>query len=234
MTVLSACTEAAVELNQSELTALFTSTDAFPRELRTLANRHAVAVAQAYDWQKLLVLSTLAGDGTTTIFDMPADYDRMPKKAKLHSSTWQTATFRKADDLDQWLYLNDTAISGTPGNWIIIGGQMNIFPAMAVGETARFYYISNKVVADAAPAVTTKPAFTADTDTFRLPERLLTLGLIWRWQAQKGKDYGEDLKNYEIALSEEIGKDRGSNIITVGRQRWPGNVNLAYPGVLGP
>ena len=66
-----------------------------------------------------------------------------------------------------------------------------------------------------------------------LPERLLTLGLIWRWRAQKRQEYAEDLRNYEIALSEEIGRDKGSQIIAVGAARWPGRVGTSYPGPLG-
>lgn len=234
MTVLTACAEAAVELKQPVPTSLFTSSGTFEAELRLQANRTAVAIAQMYDWQRLLTLATLSGDGTAETFTVPVDYDRMPKKGKLHSSSWQTATFRKATDLDEWLYLKDTDFSATPGNWIIIGNDFNIFPVMAVGETARFYYISNKIVSDAQATPAYKTTFTADTDTFVLSERLLALGIVWRWKAQNSKDYAEAMANFNIALQEEIGKDRGSNIITVGRQRWPGSVRVAYPGVLGP
>lgn len=227
MTVLSACAEAAIELNRSEPLSLFSTTDQFSKELRVQANKAAVAIAQAYDWQRLLKLATMTGDGSATAFTLPDDYDRMPKKAALHSSAWQTATFRKADDLDQWLFLNDTDLSGVPGNWIIIGGEMNIFPAMSASETARFYYLTNQIVSGS------KTAFTADADTFLLPERLLTLSVIWRWRAQKRMEYAEDMSNFEIALAEEIGKDRGSNIITVGQIRLPKGAGVAYPRALG-
>jgi len=227
MTVLTACAEAAVELNQPEPTSLFTSPDTFGKELRLQANKAAVAIAQAYDWQRLLTLGTLTGDASATAFALPSDYDRMPKKGQLHSQSFQASTFRKATDLDEWIYLTDTDLSASPGNWIIIGGQMNISPAMAVGETARFYYITNQIVAGA------KTAFTADADTFLLPERLLVLGIVWRWKSSKGREYSEAMANYETALSEEIGKDRGSNILTVGRQRSSVNASFAYPRALG-
>ena len=35
---------------------------------------------------------------------MPADYDRMPKVAELHSLTWKTAKFRAAKDSIYALY----------------------------------------------------------------------------------------------------------------------------------
>jgi hypothetical protein len=227
MTVLSACAEAAVELNQTEPTSLFSAPSQFTKELRLQAGKAAVAIAQEYDWQGLLKLGTLTGDASATAFDLPSDYDRMPKKGLVHSASFQASDFRKARDLDEWLYLQDTDFSATPGSWIIIAGQMNIFPAMPVGETARFYYITNQIVSG------NQTAFTADADTFLLPERLLNLGVVWRWRAAKRMDYAEELANFNIAMSEEIGKDRGSNILTVGRQRVPFDVSLAYPRALG-
>jgi hypothetical protein len=228
MTVLSACQEAAIELNQGDISSVFSSTDTFPKELRLQANRTAVAIMKYYDWRRLTVLGTLTGDGVTTQFDLPSDYDRMPKKQNVHSKSWQTASFRSAPDLDRWLYYKDTGISGTPGNWTILGGKFQIFPAMSAAETARFYYISKNVVSG------NKSAFTADTDTFLLSERLLALGIVWRWRSMKRQEYAEDLQNFEIALSEEIGADKGARALTVGRQRIGADVDFAYPGVIVP
>ncbi len=66
-----------------------------------------------------------------------------------------------------------------------------------------------------------------------LPERLLTLCLIWTWKAQKGIDYQEDMANYQIALAQEIGKARGPSTIAVGKPSWPKGVAVAYPYALG-
>ena len=230
MTVLTACQEAAVKLNQSRPSSIFSTSDPFAAELALAANETAEAILSAYDWQKLTTLGTITGDGSATAFDLPSDYDRMVKKASVHSATWQNSSFGPAVDLDGWLYSTDVGFSGTPGDWIIFGGQFQVTPAMPVGETARFYYISNLIVG-ATPA--NKTSFTADSDTFRLSEKLLRLGVVWRWRSNKRMEYAEDLSNFEIAISEEIGKDRGSKILTVGQRRSPWNVTNAYPRALG-
>src|SRR5260370_2314678 len=111
---------------------------------------------------------------------------------------------------------------------------MEISRALPVGDPARFYYTSTQPVAAGAGLAGSKAAFTADADVLVLPERLLTLGLIWRWRSQKRMEYSEDMTNFEIAKSEEITKDKGRRIISVGRQRAPGGVSIAYPGRLGP
>jgi hypothetical protein len=226
MTVLSAAQAAALRLLGRKPPSIFSSSNTFEMELADLATEAAIAIAKEHEWQKLKKLATLTGDGSTTVFDLPTDYDRMVKDGNVHSSLYQTAYFSRVDSLDDWILIGDTLAEPSPGGWIIIGGQMNIKPAMASGETARFYYISKYIASG-------KAAFSADADEFLLPERLLTLGLIWRWRAQKRMEYAEDLQNYEIALSQEIARDRGARIINVGSQRYSGNVSLPYPGQLG-
>ncbi len=227
MTVLSAARSAAIRLSQVQPDSLFSSTQPFDVEMADLATETAISIAKEHDWQALTKLATLTGDGVDTSFMLPTDYDRMPQKANVHSISFSTASFRRALDLDEWLNLNDFQSNGSPGNWIILAGEMQIFPAMPVGETARFYYISKNIVAN-------QTAFLADDNEFVLPERLLTLGLIWRWRAMKRTEYAEDLRNYEIALSQEIKNDKGAQMITVGRQRMPAGISVAYPGIITP
>lgn len=232
MTVLTACQQAAVKLNQTQPTSVFSTTDAFAAELALAANETAEAVLKGYEWQALKTLATFTGDGVTLAFDMPSDYGRMLKKGKVHSLAWQNAAFVHAVDEDDWLYTKDIGIVGTPGKWIILGGQFQVFPAMPVGETARFYYVSKLVCGPVGTR--TKAAFTDDTDTLFVDERLLRLGIIWRWRSNKRMEYSEDMSNFEIAMAEEYGPDKGSKILTVGRQRIPGGHDIAYPGTIAP
>lgn len=227
MTVLSACQKAATKLNQARPSTVFGSTDTFALELADLANETAETVMKAHDWRKLTTLSTITGDGTDTSFALPTDYDRMPLKSNVYGSLARLP-FLQARDLDQWLEFDITPVVGAPGYWVILGGEMQIKPAMATTQTAKFYYISNIIVSGS------KTAFTADADTFLLPERLITLGIVWRWKAQKGLEYAEHLKNFEIALGEEAGRDKGSRILHMGAARLPDDTSIAYPGYITP
>lgn len=231
MTILSVCREAAVKLNQSQPSSVFSTPDALATELAFAATEAAEAILNAHDWQKLKTLATLVGDATKLAFNLPTDYDRMLKKADVHSASWQNARFSPAKDEDDWIYINDIGINATPGVWIILGGQFRVFPAMPVGETARFYYVSNLIVAPNSGA--NKAAFTLDSDTFRLSEKLLRLGVVWRWRSHKRMEYAEDMANFETALAEEIGKDKGSRILTVGTRRGR-DAEMAYPGTITP
>lgn len=227
MTILSALQSAAVKLNQPRPATVFGSTDTFPVELADLANETATAIAKAHEWQVLTKLATLTGDGATTSYSLPSDYDRLPLKANLLTSQF-SSPLTMARDLDEWLDFQIRPFIGAPGYWIVLGGDVQVVPAIETGVTAKFYYISNQFVSGA------KSAFTLDADTFLLPERLITLGVVWRWKAQKGLEYAEHLRNYEIAFSEETGRDRGQRITPMGRRRIPYGAELAYPGNITP
>lgn len=226
MSVLSAVQSAAIRLSQGKPNSLFSTTVTFNLEMADLANETAVAIAKEHDWQALTKLCTLTGDGSKIAFDLPSDYDRMPIKQAVHSATWEQWRYERARDLDEWQDLQTFIGAGVPGWWIILSDQMNIYPAVATGDQAKFYYISNQISG-------TKAAFTADTDNFILSERLLTLGLIWRWRSQKRAEYAEDMRNYEIALAQEIGRDKGARIIASGAPRYRGDIRYSYPGRLG-
>ncbi len=227
MTVLSACQSAATKLNQPRPATVFGSTAPFAQELGDLANETATAIAKAHEWQVLTKLATLTGDASTTSFALPSDYDRLPLKANLLTSQF-SSPLTQARDLDEWLDFQIRPFIGAPGYWIILGGEVQVVPAIDTGVTAQYYYIGNQYAGGA------KSAFTLDADTFLLPERLLTLGIVWRWKAQKGLEYAEHLKNYEIALAEEAGRDRGGRILSMGRRRISYGADLAYPGTIVP
>lgn len=226
MTILSVCREVAILLNQAEPNTLFSSTDAFAKEVRTLANESAAVIGETYDWQILTKLATVTGDGSDTSFALPTDYDRMVMKTNLAGSD-SNIDLVKSRDLDQWAYFQNHGATSVPGHWIILGGEIQFEPAPALNVEYSYYYITKNVVSG------NKATFTADDDVFVLPERLLKLDLIWRWRALKRLEYAEDMQNFEIALSKAITKDKGTRILVSGRQRVPYGALNAYPGPLG-
>lgn len=231
MSVLTACSDAAVELVGRELTTLFSTTDQFALELRLQANKAARAIQKAHDWRALTTLGSVTGDGTATTYALPADYDRMPLKADMfYGATGGRLT--RSRDLDQWLDANLRGQTELIASWTMLGGLIQINPALANLDPVKFYYQSKYTVLGGDP-VAAKEKFSLDADTFRLSESLLTLDVIWRWRAMKRLEYAEDMQNFEIAMSQDIAKDKGSRILTVGRQRLPLGTDVPFPVVIG-
>jgi len=230
MTLLSALQSATVRLVGQKPTTFFSATDGIEVELTTLANDVVKDIIGGHDWRALTTLGTLIGyDGVA--FDLPSDFDRLPRAVRVWSTSWPGMFYSPAKTLNEWYDLQQFSTSGAPGWWILLGGQMQIWPTVPTGTNVQFYYQSKNAVLSEAGAA--KEEFTSDTDTFRLNERVLTLGVIWRWRAWKGLEYAEDMRNYELALSQEIASDKGSQIIAEGAPRIPAGVSVAYPGVLG-
>lgn len=226
MTVLSAIQDACAVIGIDQPDAVFSATAREFYEIRALANEMAERIRAAHDWQVLQRRHTLTGDGSTEDFALPADYDRMLKDTKLWSSRIETP-LTHITSRDRWLELDIRSYEFVIGVWILYGGELHIKPAMVTGETAQFFYVSQNIVADSSG--TPKVAFTADSDVLRVDERLLSLGMIWQWRANKGLPYAEDMANYEALLAKRIADDKGARVLTVGRRRMTKGVAVSYP-----
>lgn len=231
MTIRDAMQSASIRLLGRKPSEFFSSTDQFEQELADLVNEAAKDITKDHAWSALTTLNTIPGDGVTTAFPLPADYDRMPVDVDIHSQTWNTWRFARTRDLDQYLDFTTGMGIMSPGIWVMLGGKINFYPAIGTGEQAKFYYQSKNYAVDKDGIP--KAAFSRDDDTFVLSERLLTLELIWRWRSQKRLEYSEDMANAQKARSEEIGADKGARILAIGPDRFPADVRTAYPRPLG-
>lgn len=230
MTVLTACQQASRLMNIEPPSSIFSSSDTYAKELAAVVNESATAIAKATDWRLLTVLATFTGDGTATAFNLPSNYARMPVKGLVYSTRSQLP-LTHIDDLDTWLDMDIRNWTDVIGRWTMLGGQFLLQPVLQPTENAKFYYLSNEIVKSATGAF--KAAFSADDDSFRLPERLLALDVIWRWRMSKGLDYAEQMQNFEIARAEEAGRERGARKLAIGKVRVPSIAQgFAYPGVI--
>ena len=113
----------------------------------------------------------------------------------------------------------------------MFGGNININPPLATGQTANYGYMEKNCIANSSGVT---DSFTSDTDTFRLDERILKLGMIWQWKAQKGAPYSEDLGTYSDAIAYIMGKDSPAPII-VGNKPISVAAKAVYPfGLIRP
>lgn len=233
MAVLAACQSAMVRLVGRKPATIFSTTNQMEVEIGDLVTDVAVDIMKSHDWRALTKIHSLTGDGSTSAFAMPDDYDRMAlAQGVADANNWMWG-YTPVATLDEWITITTSGFNAiTPGWWIILDGQFQFSPAPTSGAEARFPYISNYIGTSAGLAPLT--AFSVDTDTSKLPERLLTLGLIYRWKAMKGFEYGEDMAAYETALSQAQARDKGASIIRKGQPTMSGlNTHLAWPWELG-
>ena len=227
MTILSVLQEAAPFIGLEVPDSVIASTVREHVELRAVANDVSDRIAKAFAWQVFKRIATLTGDGTTEDFSLPSDYDWMPDTNDIYSSD-NDRPLCKVDNENIWLDHLEREFAPVPGEWIIYGGQLHIRSALGTGITARFFYQSNLVVAPASGS--NKTSFTLDTDTFRLSERLLKLGVIYRWKQIKGLAYAEELSDFEDLKEKLIARDKGATMLAQGAGRLRRGATIAYPG----
>lgn len=232
MTVLDVAKAVALKVGVEVPSQLFAATDREYVEMRTLINEAATDLRDVYDWHLLRTINTVTGDGTSTSFALPSDYARMMVTASVWSSRYLWA-MEHIVDTDRWLEYLTLPYTQENGIWTIYGGEFHILAAMGSGETAKFFYISNLIVAPNSGS--NKTAFTADDDTFRLSEKLLALLTVVKWRAQKQQAFDEDLALYNIDLNATINRDSGSKPILSGSRpvSWKSR-NIAWPGSVTP
>lgn len=228
MSVGDALSKASIRLIGEQKTNFFGASGTFELEVTDLVNEVADDLRKAHDWQVLTKLATLTGDGNTEDLTLPSDFGRLLLDPKIWDASWDTLYFRKAESPDAYYVQKTFTSSGAPGWWIILGGKLNIWPILGDTRQAKFYYIKNQVGTDNDDAAITQ--FSADDDTSLLPERLLTLGVIWKHKAQKGLEYAEDLANYEKALGDFIRDDKGASVIRMGGSSFRGAYGTPWPG----
>jgi hypothetical protein len=230
MSILDVVKGAATVLGMDVPTLVYGATTREMVEMQELANVMASEIVDAYDWQKLLILKTFTGDGSTADFNLPSDYERMQQTSSLWSSRWLWATNHLTSP-DQWIELQVTPIATVNGYWIIFGDQFHQWPVMATSETVKFFYVSNQLVS--ASDASLKPMFTEDADTFRLSERLLKLAIIYRWKQHKGLAYQQALDDFETLKLRLLDKDPGSKPVVSGQPplSWRGR-GVAWPGTV--
>lgn len=95
-------------------------------------------------------------------------------------------------------------------------GNLIVTPTPPAGNTWAFEYVSWNSILD-ADATTTKMYFTADTDTFLLPDLIVQMGLRWRWKKEKGFEYAEDFRTYEMMVTDALSRDGMHKILSMSR-----------------
>lgn len=102
----------------------------------------------------------------------------------------------------------------------IFQNNLYIWPVPTAGHTCAFEYYSSFCVASAASVA--QEYFLADTDTFRLSDKILLAGLKWIWKREKGLPYAEDFTSYENLITALGGRDGPKKRINMSQGSYDG------------
>lgn len=211
MTALTIIQNASSRLSLTSPSAVFSSTDAQIIQLRNLMNMEGKTLARRAAWTKITkekTFSTTAAAAQTS--SVPSDFGFY-----INETMWNRTSGRQilgplsADDWQAHQALGITAVidqyfrfRGAGTDAILLGPG-----TPTASETVAYEYCSNQWCE--AAGGTDQSAFAVDSDVGLLDEELITLGVIWRFKAAKGFDYGEDFRTYEMEVAKAIARDGG-------------------------
>lgn len=233
MSILSVVQDSAPACGFATPALLVADPGATSLDIQVTLKTVAEDIQARYDWQAYKTLGVLTGDGAALVFNFPSNYNRMLKQARLWPSAQPNAPLTHITDTDVWLGIVTQSFTAVVGAWTIFGDQINVrmggqSTPLALAATVSFYYITNLLWKDSGG--TPKIAITADSDVFRLPEKLLRLGFIAKWKSNKGRYAAQEWSDFEDALAVAVGGDKGAKSpLVVGKTRRPAGTELALP-----
>lgn len=227
MTLLTIVQNACNELGISSPSTVIGNADAQIKQLLALSNREgkSLAARATEGWEELITEAThttLAQANQGSMNTIAPSY-----KFILHNTLFNRTTQRPLlGELSpsEWQLLQATPTSNVYDHFRIRNGDLLIDPVPEAGETIAFEYMS-KLWCQSSGG-TAQEVWAADTDTGRLDEELLTLGLIWRWKAAKGFDYKEEFAEYERQVADALCRNGVKPVInlTGGRAQFQAGV----------
>lgn len=225
MSLLSIVQQASVELGLDSPSAAIGSGNVTYEQLAVLANTEGEELARAHDWRALLKTTfTLTGDGSTTLWALPSAFERFVIPYPLWEQDRPMFPLQGPLTSSEMLALQSANVNPPYYNWRLKGGYIEVYPALPSAKVISSEYIS-KNWCTTSDGVTEQSRFLTDADLALLDERLIRLGVIWRWKRAKGLDYAEELRTYDLEKMKRIGSDSGKTTINGGnRLSWFGTM----------
>ena len=130
----------------------------------------------------------------------------------------------------EWQQLMAQLMQGPYMQYRIRGNQLLFLPnPPTAGDSIYFEWVSKYWCTANNGTVGTQTSFQLDTDIGILDERLLTLGVIWRFKEAKGLSYQTEKGKYEAAVADATTRNASKPRLNLA-----GASADVYPGVLVP
>lgn len=201
MTLIDIMKAVAVEIG-IEPPATATSSDPDMVKLAQFINDAGREMVRRVDWTALRQITTLTGTGTASAYAIAPNFDRFPAGLSIMAGVFPV---RGSLTADEWFSLEPT--QGTPRYFYLRGKEVSFYPYPRNGDTLRAQYQSTEWVrkGDSSPAVKLE----ADDDEPLVPGDVIAAGAVWRWRRHVGKDFADEMAEFEAMLTDRARADGG-------------------------
>jgi hypothetical protein len=198
------------------------SMDQNVQQLVAFAKRAGRELLERANWVNLDTAGSVTGDGVSTLFQLPQDWVRFSPSGKsprgaLVSSKYPLLPLYGPINTEDLNLLKALPASTVRPVWRIIGGALEIWPALALAEVVTFNYYSSFWIMNSARTIS-RAAWVADDDFSLINEDTVMLGTVWRWKASKGLQYAEEFRAYEQSHARNAGQQMTERVISTSHK----------------
>lgn len=197
------------------------NSDDTARQLLALANEEGQELSDRHTWQALQLEASFSSTATTT---QGAISTLAPNMSYIINDTiWNRNSLRPVFGSlspQRWQLLKASNVTGPYPEYRIRGDYLLFLPSPGSGESYFFEYVTKNWCQDASG--TASDSWISDNSTSLLDEKLISLGVRWRYLRAKGLDYSEEFRVYRDRVSDATTRDGGRTILDLnGGQRYP-------------
>lgn len=205
-----------------------TATDATVLQLLEFAQEEGRQLARFGDWRVLRKEKTFTTVAAETQTDTPIPTDW----AGFIDGTFWNRSRREMlygpATPDEWQMWKSQSTFPIYGTFYLRGTSLLIAPTPTAGETIAYEYRSSYWCQSSGG--TAQEYWQADTDTGILSERLMGLGVLWRFKQSRGMEWQPDYAKYEFEVQQALAADQPRRIQNMAT----GGLHRRVPGVVIP
>lgn len=226
MTLLSMIRDVCAEVGLPRPTAVIAATDPTMRALLSHAQEEGATLARLGPWQKLRKEKTFTSLASETQTAMVAT-----DLARFVDGTFWNRTRRRPFvgplSPQDWQRMKATTALANSDMFTVRGGDILMSPTPTAGHTFAYEYVSTQWCESSGG--TDQSVWTADTDVGLLDERLMKLGIIWRFKKQRGLAFDADYSLWDFAVHNALGQEAPHGLIDMSGAPGP-----LRPGIIAP
>lgn len=222
MSLLSICQAVTAETGWPVPSAIAANSEGTAVQLKALANAELEHLSEQHDWPHTEVEYTFNTVIGTTVYELPENYRKM-----VFGSLYNAAQYyqlRGSMNPEEWMRRKYGLLGSISRQTCRVIVQTNgryaleVTPTPSSAEQVVFFYQGNQYAKTEAGVRQSK--YEGDTDTSLIPERLVQLGLKWRFRRAKGLDFSAELAEYNSVVSQQFVARQMPQDIPVGGRRY--------------
>ena len=213
MTLLTIVQNASIDLSLPVPDAVISETDPAVKLMLRCAQEEGRSLAGRHAWQALTsehTFTTVATAAQTS--SIPSDFHRLIIETMFNRT--RNVRVWGPVDASEWQEAQASLVTRVDPAFRIRGDTILITPTPTAGQTVAYEYISTKWCQTSGG--TAQAAWAADTDTAKLNEAAMTLGVVWRWRKAKGLDFSAAERDYERIVADLIMRDGSKPRLSCG------------------